>query len=507
MKKLFLKIAIILNTFLSSFKNVDALSHSQKSTIESDMYLLSEKYDDLFVFSGVVTILCVLLLLIVLIAFIKIKKMNKKIHFNKVTDLETGIGNLAFFEHNFKNTIPAMQRNMYYLAYIIVDSNFLQFDRNDAIFMDAAKYIASTLMSSSDEGEFAARITESGFVFAFKSNDFEKAEKRIEEIVSKMNVSLKPEDKDAKPVLYTAFYNLHNDDHNCELLLFNLRRNCSKIIGTDEQLVYCDIQAMNSAIEEKRLTESIINGLKNKEFKLHLQFIVDSNTKKIASAEALSRWDHKERGRMLPITYIGLMESMGMISELDFYMLDAVCRQLHKWNDTELGDITISCNFTRVTLSEENFIERLIEITNKYVFDKSKLIIEITEDTIEKNVKTSLNNVSKAKKMGFQIALDDLGSGCTSLKNLCDYPIDIVKIDRDILLKIEKENGKKLFMGMVALAHSLNKKVICEGVETEEQKEFVISCGCDYIQGWYYTRELPVKECEKFYFEYSGKLS
>ena len=112
-----------------------------------------------------------------------------------------------------------------------------------------------------------------------------------------------------------------------------------------------------------------------------------------------------------------------------------------------------------------------------------------------------------AKKMGFQIALDDLGSGCTSLKNLCDYPIDIVKIDRDILLKIEKENGKKLFMGMVALAHSLNKKVICEGVETEEQKEFVISCGCDYIQGWYYTRELPVKECEKFYFEYSGKLS
>ncbi len=91
-----------------------------------------------------------------------------------------------------------------------------------------------------------------------------------------------------------------------------------------------------------------------------------------------------------------------------------------------------------------------------------------------------------------------MGSGYTSLANLCDYPIDVVKIDRDILLKTETEKGKDLFAGIIALARSLNIKVICEGVETEKQDEIVSSSGCDFIQGWYYSKALPLKECESF---------
>ena len=97
----------------------------------------------------------------------------------------------------------------------------------------------------------------------------------------------------------------------------------------------------------------------------------------------------------------------------------------------------------------------------------------------------------------------NLGSGYTSLSNLCDYPIDVVKIDRDLLLKTDTEKGKTLFSGIIVLAHSLNMSVICEGVETEEQNTLVSETACDYIQGWYYTKALPLDECEAFVDNYN----
>ena len=229
---------------------------------------------------------------------------------------------------------------------------------------------------------------------------------------------------------------------------------------------------------------------------MHLQFIVDSKTKKIVSAEALSRWESPEKGMVGPVNYISHMEKAGLISMHDFYMFELACRQLEKWNDTKYKDISISCNFTRITLSEEDCIEKLKSIAEKYSFDRSKLAIEITEDAIEKNLESAQKNVMLCKELGFKVYLDDLGSGYTSLVNLCDYPIDVVKIDRDILLKTDTKRGQELFLGIVALAHSLNMHVICEGVETMQQNTLISGTDCDFIQGWYYSKPSPVEECE-----------
>ncbi len=116
-------------------------------------------------------------------------------------------------------------------------------------------------------------------------------------------------------------------------------------------------------------------------------------------------------------------------------------------------------------------------------------------------------NVRLCKELGFRVYLDDLGSGYTSLANLCDYPIDVVKIDRDILLKTQNKKGKDLFSGIIALAHSLDIKVICEGVETEEQNKLVESSACDFVQGWSYSKALPLEECESFIEVYAEKLT
>ena len=257
---------------------------------------------------------------------------------------------------------------------------------------------------------------------------------------------------------------------------------------------------------EEILINKIRYGLKNKEFKMHLQFIVDNKTKRIVSSEALSRWETSEGEVIMPGKYIGVMEKSGLITKFDYYMFESVCDKLSKWAKTDFKELTISCNFTRITISEKDFVTKIKNIADRYEFDRSKLIMEITEDAIEKNLYVARDNIIKAKELGFHIALDDIGSGYTSLISLGEYPIDIVKIDREVLLLSEKESGKKLFLGIISLIHNLNLKVVCEGVETEEQNTLVSESECDYIQGWYYSKALPEASAEIFYKEYMKKI-
>ena len=334
---------------------------------------------------------------------------------------------------------------------------------------------------------------------AYSRETQEESKQFIEGLLSRLNKQLDSKRK----LFYASAYDVVDNDFSSQFIIFNLRRMCTEIIGADKSIVFCNIHDMNSEIEEKKLSEEISEGLKNNEFRLFLQFVIDNETKAITSCEALSRWE--KNGQIIPPgEYIGTMEKSGLIKELDYYMFEMVCRQLHKWENTELGNISISCNITRMTLSEEVFLEKIRDIMARYVFDKKRMILEITEEAIETDVKRALNNVIECKSMGFTIALDDMGSGYTSLSNLCDYLIDIVKIDRNILLRTNNQNGKDLFEGMAALAHSLGKKVVCEGVETEEQNSFVSGTSCDYIQGFYYSAVFPECEGKERFYKYNS---
>ncbi|MBR3942764.1 MAG: EAL domain-containing protein [Clostridia bacterium] len=254
--------------------------------------------------------------------------------------------------------------------------------------------------------------------------------------------------------------------------------------------------------EDNKMIKKIEEGLKKQEFKMHLQFIVDNKTRKIVSAEALSRWERADGEIIPPIKYIGVMERCGLISKLDYCMFEMACKKLSEWKGTELDNITLSCNFTRITISEKDFTSTIQSVAERYDFERCKLLIEITEDSIEKNLEVAMQNIIKVKELGFCIALDDIGSGYTSLVSLCEYPIDVVKMDRDILLLTDKERGKKLFSGIISLAHYLNLSVVCEGVETEEQNLLVTESACDYIQGWYYCKAMPENKADEFAISY-----
>ncbi len=254
----------------------------------------------------------------------------------------------------------------------------------------------------------------------------------------------------------------------------------------------------NATLTEREELKNIEDAFNNQEFKMYLQFIVDNKHKKLASAEALSRWEKPSGEIAYPGSYIGLMEKSGLISRFDFYMFERVCKKLAEWKGTDLDNLTISCNFTRITISEKDFVAQIKNIADKYDFDRKKLLIEITEDSIEKNLIAAMYNIVKVKELGFHIALDDIGSGYTSLISLCEYPIDVVKLDREILLLASTEKGKKLFWGIISLVHYLNLRVVCEGVENEEQNKFVSDSDCDYIQGWFYHKAIPENKAEDF---------
>lgn len=193
------------------------------------------------------------------------------------------------------------------------------------------------------------------------------------------------------------------------------------------------------------------------------------------------------------------MKTAGIIDRLDFQVLEAACRQLEAWNKSGLNNLWLSCNFTRITMSSEDFLSRFEEIVNKYTFDRKNLIIELTEDSLADNQTVAYSNILACKNAGYQIALDDLGSGYSSFSDLCDYPIDIIKIDRHIISKSVTERGGAFLKGLCKLAHDLNIKVLCEGVETEAEKEISVSAGCDFIQGYYYSRVYPQYEAINFY--------
>ncbi len=476
------------------------ISANEKNGIYLSYASKNEKTD----FKWLIVSLAFVLLLagVAIFLFVRIKRLQKENTIDKMTDSETGMGNLQFFKYRFRYTIGDISRSLYHIAYIILDSSYLRSYHGDSSFEDVLKYTATVLSEHTGDREISARITENGFAFAFQSTNSKDAKDRMKLIMNKLNSYEDMREKSNKLVFHSAVYQLSGSDRNCEILLFNLRKNCNKIFGTEKQIIYCDTQSMNVVQEEKKITESILKGFENNEFKMYLQFIVDNKTKQIVSAEALSRWDSREKGLIGPGKYIENMEVAGLISKHDFHMFELICRQLEKWHNTEYKDISISCNFTRITLSEENFIDKLTMISNSYNFDKSKLSIEITEDAMEKDRETATKNVMICKELGFKVYLDDLGSGYTSLINLCDYPIDVVKIDRDILLKADTSKGKDLFSGIIALAHNLSIKVICEGVETEEQNMLVSTSDCDFIQGWYYSKPLPLEECELFVQKY-----
>lgn len=251
----------------------------------------------------------------------------------------------------------------------------------------------------------------------------------------------------------------------------------------------------------QRIESEMQAALDNGEFHLYLQPKVNMVTSKVYGAEALSRWLHPKDGIRRPDLYIPIFEDTGFIVQLDMYMFEELCRIKQRWHKEgrDFAAIPISINMSRLHLFRKHFVEELFAITKKYGVAPKELDIEITENVYLADVSTLNQVVAKLQKYGFFVSIDDFGSGYSALNMLKDIPADIIKIDKEFLqLSTNSERGKKVIKNIILLCKELKFKVMVEGVETEDQLEFLTSFGCEVAQGFYYAKPIPVSEFEEY---------
>lgn len=253
------------------------------------------------------------------------------------------------------------------------------------------------------------------------------------------------------------------------------------------------------ALEKKiKIENNIEKEIDNNRFFLEYQPVLDAKTKKVIGAEVLSRLNSENDGVLTPGNFLSAVSSVGINDKFDYYIFEKNCKWIsNDKKNRELYKYTI--NFSRLTLCEPEFAEKIISIVEKYDLKFSCLAIEILED---KNITSEARmqmtaNLSALKERGISILLDDFGSGYTTFADLNDLDISVVKIDRSITHNAVTDTGLIILKNIIKTANDIGFKTLCEGIETKEQEETVIKAGADFLQGFYYYKPMPVAQLEK----------
>ena len=248
--------------------------------------------------------------------------------------------------------------------------------------------------------------------------------------------------------------------------------------------------------KESKIEQEMYLALMNNEFKVYYQPKVYVQDEKLYGAEALVRWEHN--GKMVPPSeFVPLFEKNKFILKLDVYVFEQVCSDMKKWKEKYGKEPVISVNVSREHFLDEHFLEKYMLIATKNGINTNKIDLEITESaTVEAGIDI-IEIMNKMKKLEFLISIDDFGTGYSSLSTLQDMPADILKIDKSFVDRIGK-NEKNMVDYILTMAKELKLTTIAEGVETKEQKDYLLEKGCDIIQGYYYAKPMPEEEFEEY---------
>lgn len=259
-----------------------------------------------------------------------------------------------------------------------------------------------------------------------------------------------------------------------------------------KRIAYYDDELRMKMLEEQQLTNDMQSGLKNGEFCIFLQPIYDVNSDHITTAEALVRWNHATKGIISPGIFIPLFERNGLITKLDRYVWELACKSIRSSIDNGETVVPVSVNVSRINLFLPNLGEELVALLDQYHLEPHHLKLEITESAYTKDQKQLLDAIMKLKEKGFTIVMDDFGSGYSSLNVLKDMPIDVVKVDMSFINDVStSRKADVIMMNMVRMAKEIGITVVVEGVETEDQLQYLKSINCDQIQGFLYSKPVP----------------
>ncbi|WP_157752318.1 EAL domain-containing protein [Pseudobutyrivibrio ruminis] len=252
-------------------------------------------------------------------------------------------------------------------------------------------------------------------------------------------------------------------------------------------------------LSEQKILGEFEEALQTGQFAMFLQPIVNMD-QKVKLSEALVRWIHPDRGIIAPASFIPLLEKTGYIYKLDMYIWEQAAKRLAYWTSMGFDDLSISVNISVKDFYYIDLYETLVGLVEKYHIHPSRLKLEITETIFMTEKERQLEIINSLKEYGFLVEIDDFGSGYSSLNMLKEVPADILKMDM-AFLSMDKNvtRGRKIVNTIITLAKALGMLVIIEGVETQEQMEYLRGTGADYLQGYFFDKPLPVKRFEELY--------
>lgn len=277
-----------------------------------------------------------------------------------------------------------------------------------------------------------------------------------------------------------------------------------KATGKNTYAIYDNLD--DNHIINKKIEEEMEDALKNGEFKAYFQPKVNGVTNRLVGAEALVRWIHPKDGVRSPEVFIPLFEENGFIEKLDLFIFEEVCKVKQKLQGSAYGDIRISVNMSRAHIFQKDLPKILKVIADKYNVPTDELDIEITESVFINNKNELVMIVDQFREMGFHVSIDDFGSGYSALNMLYDISADVIKIDKEFLrMSKNSEKGRKILKNVINMCRDLKLDVITEGVETKEELEKVIGCGCQIIQGYYFSKPICEEDFLQFIYDIAQK--
>jgi EAL domain-containing protein (putative c-di-GMP-specific phosphodiesterase class I) len=259
------------------------------------------------------------------------------------------------------------------------------------------------------------------------------------------------------------------------------------------QFYSSDINAtsFSQLVMENELRYAINRG----ELELYFQPKLDLKKGEIVGAEALLRWNHPKSGVILPTTFLPLAENTGLYVPLGNWVIERVCKQIRMWLDEGRPATKIAVNLSAHQFKTGNLPENIQIQLHKYKLDVSYLELEITEDTVMSDIDNAAQTLQQLNRIGTQLAIDDFGTGYSSLSYLTKFPIHFLKIDKSFIKEAPANKSvNSVISATIAMAHSLNMKVIAEGVENKSQLEFLKTLGCDIVQGYLISKPLKASD-------------
>jgi len=357
--------------------------------------------------------------------------------------------------------------------------------------------LSERLGNSVRDGDTIGRF--GGDEFAILLDDID-SDNHISSLAEKLLATLtKPFKINKQELFVTASIGISifpNDGEDSDTLLRNadVAMYRAKDLGKNNYQFYSD--DLSARIFERMTLETHLrHALERNEFILYYQPQIDTRTQKIMGVEALLRWQHPEFGLVTPNNIVPLMEETGLIEKVGRWVLETACRQSRTWHDAGWSYLHLSVNISSRQFNDPDFISSVHEIITSTGINPEFLELELTESMLMRNASATINALNSLNALGVRFAIDDFGTGYSSLSYLRRFPIDTIKIDRSFIHDVtDNPDDAAIASAIIVMAQSLSLNVIAEGVENQQQLEFLSSRDCHYLQGNLFSRPLPAEE-------------